>query len=96
LPRDAVTIQASDAKRAPHKLELPANTLVELKPGESRIRMSGLVRRLKLGEHVPLTLIVRAADGKEQRFFINAEVRHRSPTEDELNPHGHGAHQHRK
>ena len=34
-------------------------------------------------------LQVRGADGKEQKTYVNAEVRRRSPTEDELDPRGH-------
>ena len=79
-----------DATRRPLKsIELPANSLVEMKPGGTHLRMTGLVRRLKHGEHVPITLIVRSADGTSQKLYMNAEVRHRSPSEDELDPRGH-------
>ena len=87
-----IAIRAPDAKRALAGLPLPANVLVEMKPDDVRIGLSGLVRRLKPGEHVPVTLIVRSADGTQQKLYINAEVRRHSPTEDELNPHAH--HQH--
>lgn len=70
-------------------IALPANSLVEMKPGGTHLRMTGLVRRLKQGEHVPITLIIRSADGTLQKLYINAEVRHRSPSEDELDPRGH-------
>jgi len=85
----SATILPAQNRHGTRQVELPANVLVELKPGDARIRLAGLVRRLKQGEHVPLTLIVRGADGKEQKTFVNAEVRHRSPTEDELDPKGH-------
>jgi copper(I)-binding protein len=70
-------------------LALPANVLVELKPADTRIVLNRLVRRLKLGVHVPITLVVQSADGLQQTLYINAEVRRHSPTEDEMNPHAH-------
>jgi hypothetical protein len=70
-------------------LALPADVLVELKPADTRVSLNGLVRRLKLGEHVPITLVVQSADGTRQTLYINAEVRRHSPTEDEANPHTH-------
>lgn len=73
-------------------LALPANVLVELKPAETRVGLRRLVRRLKLGEHVPVTLVVQSADGLRQTLYINAEVRRHSPTEDEMNPHEHHVH----
>jgi copper(I)-binding protein len=82
-------LRAPGGKRNLRELALPANVLVELQPDNVRIVLSGLARRLKLGEHVPVTLIVRAADGMQQKVYINAEVRRRSPTEDELDPHLH-------
>ena len=87
---------AAGSRAAVRSIPLPANTVVELKADDARVRLAGLVRKLKLGEHVPLTLFVRGADGKEQKVFVNAEVRHRSPTEDELDPRGHqhGPHKH--
>jgi len=72
-------------------IPLAANDVVALKPGESRIRLQGLVRRIRLGEFVPLTLFLRDAKGAEQRVFVNAEVRLRSPTEDEATGHAHGS-----
>ena len=90
----SVTIRTGADKSAAAKLDLPANVIVELKPNETRIRLTGLVRRLKMGEYVPLTLSVRTANGNEQKHFINAEVRRRSPTEDEAQPHGHHSHKH--
>jgi copper(I)-binding protein len=90
----AATIRIGTAKAAAARLDLPPGAIVELKPGATRIRLDGLVRRLKLGEHVPLTLSVRSANGSEQKHFINAEVRHRSPTDDEAAPHGHSGHKH--
>ena len=93
----AVTIRTGDNVVA-KSLALPANTPVELKPDGSRIRLTGLVRRIKLGEFVPLTLFLRDGQGGEQKLFVNAEVRLRSPTEDETSGHGHAhdGHSHAK
>lgn len=87
-----VAIRAPGGRRALAELALPANVLVEIKPDDVRVAMSGLVRRLKPGEHVPVTLIVRSTDGTQQKLYINAEVRRHSPTDDELNPHAHQHH----
>lgn len=84
-----IEMRESDGRRALAAIELPANTIVELKPDSRHLRMSGLVRALKQGEHVPITLIVRSAEGTQQKLYINAEVRRRSPSEDEMNPHSH-------
>jgi copper(I)-binding protein len=82
------TIRAPGQRRTLRELVLPPNVLVALKPDDVRIGLVGLVRRLRLGEHVPVTLIVRSADGTQQNLYVNAEVRRHSPSEDELNPHG--------
>jgi copper(I)-binding protein len=87
-----IAIRAPGGRRTLPELALPANVLVAMRPDSVRIGLEGLVRRLKLGEHVPVTLIVRSADGRRQLLYINAEVRRRSPTEDELIPHGHPPH----
>ncbi|MEO6747218.1 MAG: copper chaperone PCu(A)C [Caldimonas sp.] len=87
------TILQGQERQPRQQVPLPANAEVEFKPGSLRIQLSGLVRPLKRGEHVPLTLFVRGADGTVQKTFVQAEVRKRSPTEDELDPRGHS---HRK
>ena len=86
-----VEMRNPGARRPLQAIELPANTVVELKPEGSHLLMTGLVRRLRQGEHVPVTLVVRSADGLEQKLYINAEVRQHSPSEDEMNPHSHHA-----
>jgi copper(I)-binding protein len=61
---------------------LPAGTLVELRPAAYRIRLQGMARSLKLGDHVRLTLTIRGADGAQQEIPVTAEVRHHSALED--------------
>ena len=84
-----IEIRDDATRRVLKSVELRANVLFEMKPGDVHLRMTGLVRRLKHGEHVPITLVVKSADGTSQKLYINAEVRHRSPSEDELDPRGH-------
>jgi copper(I)-binding protein len=79
----------SAARKTLSGLELPANTAVAVKGTDARVRLIGLVRPIKLGEYVPVTLFLRGPDGATQRVFVNAEVRHHSPTEDETSGHAH-------
>lgn len=83
-------IRAPGRSRPLPELPLPAGVPVEMKPDGVRIDLGGLVRRLKFGEHVPVTLILRSSTGLQQKLYVNAEVRRHSPTDDELNPHSHG------
>ena len=85
-----VTIYA--AGKSPVRIErlpLPAGQRVKLAPGGLRLGLSGLARPLKLGDRVPLVLSVEAADGARQEIPVNAEVRRRSPIDDERRAHGH-------
>lgn len=75
-------------------IDLPANVVVALRPAQTRIGLTGLVRRIRMGEFVPLTLFLRDANGLEQKLFVNAEVRLHSPTEDETSGHGHSHESH--
>jgi copper(I)-binding protein len=89
------TLEGADKRRL-ERLDLPANQPVELKASDARIRLSGLVRKLRMGEYVPLTLVFRGPDGSTQNFFVNAEVRLHSPLEDEMSGHHHGGQAHGK
>jgi periplasmic copper chaperone A len=86
----------TSAIRAPGKasgkiirVPLPAGTLVALAPGGYRIGLNGVIRPLKLGDKLKLTLSIEAADGSRQDVSVNAEVRLRSPLEDERRAHQH-------
>ena len=68
---------------------LPAKTLVALAPGGYRIALTGLTRQLKLGDRVKLTLSIEATDGSRQDIGVDAEVRLRSPLDDERRAHQH-------
>jgi copper(I)-binding protein len=69
------------------KVTLPPQTLVALAPGQYRIALSQLVRTLKLGDRVNLTLTIEQDDGSLQDIEVDAEVRLRSPIDDERRAH---------
>jgi copper(I)-binding protein len=87
---------ASVAIRAPGKtarnlarLPLPAQSVVALAPGKYHLVLRRLVRTLKLGDRVPLTLTIEAADGSRQDVGVDAEVRLHSPIDDEMRARQH-------
>jgi copper(I)-binding protein len=71
------------------RLPLVAGAPVVLVPGSYRVRLSGLTRTLKLGDRVPLVLIVEAPDGKRAEVIADAEVLRRSTVDDHLSGHHH-------
>jgi periplasmic copper chaperone A len=73
------------------RLPLPAGETVRLAPGLVHGHLASIKRSLKLGERVALVLTLEAADGTTQEIPVDAEVRHRSPAEDEMRAHGHPA-----
>ena len=85
-----VTIQAPGKTSGKNlRVPLPAQTLVALAPGGYRIALTGLMRPLKLGDRVKLTLTIEAGDGSRQDIGVDAEVRLRSPLDDERRAHQH-------
>jgi copper(I)-binding protein len=84
------------AIRAPGKatvsapsVRLPAGTLVALAPGHYRLVLKQLIKTLELGDRVPMTLRIDLDDGSHQDIVVNAEVRLRSPIDDERRAHSH-------
>ena len=71
------------------ELTLPANVAVQLVPAGHRIALTKLAKPLKLGERVPLSLLIKSADGSLQELLVSAEVRRHSAVEDELHSHRH-------
>jgi copper(I)-binding protein len=69
------------------RLSLAAGAPVMLVPGSYHLRLTGLARTLKLGDHVPFVLIVERADGKREEVDAEAEVRRRSTVDDHLYGH---------
>ena len=90
--KSAALLAPGTARKVVTAIPLAAGTPLDLAPGKYRIALTGLVRPLKPREMVPLTLIIKSADGKRQEMLITAEVRQRSAMEDEANPHQHHHH----
>ena len=61
--------------RAIKGLDLPAGKTVELKPGGYHVMLMDLKQQMKEGAVVPLTLQVKAADGKLSSVEVKAAVR---------------------
>ena len=71
------------------RLSLPAGAPMMLLPGSYHVHLDRLDHTLKLGDRVPLVLIVEAEDGKRIQVDTDAEVRHRSTVDDHLYGHHH-------
>ena len=56
-------------------LELPAGKAVDLKPGGYHVMLLDLNRELKVGDAVPVTLVVEGADKKRETIEVKATVR---------------------
>jgi copper(I)-binding protein len=65
--------------------------LVELAPGQYRIALNQVLRTLKPGDRLNLTLTLELDDGSRQDIDVNAEVRLRSPIDDERRAHVHAS-----
>lgn len=70
-------------------LVLPAKSEVALAPGHDHLTLTGVSRTLKIGDRVKITLAVRGDNGTVHEIALNAEVRHRSPVDDERRAHHH-------
>lgn len=68
--------------RAIPGLELPAGKAVELKPGGFHVMLMELKQPLKVGETVPVTLVVEGKDGKRETVEVKAPVRALAQTHD--------------
>ena len=82
--------QAGRRQAPPFRLELAARVPLLMRDRGTRIVLGRVERTLKRGDRVPLTLVLRYADGTTQAVEVDAEVRRRSPSED----HRHGGHRH--
>ncbi len=86
----AVVIHAAGKRAAGiGRLPLPPGKEVRLAPEGPRLGLSGLVRPLKPGDRVALTLTIESADGARQEIPVNAGVHRRSPIDDEKRAHRH-------
>lgn len=57
------------------RLALPAGETVELKPGGYHLMLMDIVKPLRPGEVVPITLVIEGPDNKPQEVKIEAKVR---------------------
>jgi len=56
------------------EIKLPKGKTVSLEPGDLHVMFIGLKKQIKPGQIVPITLIVKGADGKEQHLTVQAEA----------------------
>ncbi len=56
-------------------LDLPAGKPVELKPGGYHVMLMDLPKAVKVGDTVPLQLVLEGSDGKRQTVDVQAPVR---------------------
>ena len=61
--------------RAVPGVELPAGTTVELKPGGYHVMLMDLKQQVKVGDSVPLTLVVEGKDGRRETLEVKAPVK---------------------
>ena len=85
----AASVALRGAQGSPISLSLPAGATVTLAPGKLRLTLRRLGSTLRLGDRVPLTLVVRSVTGVTQEIDVDAEVRLHSPTHDHHLPHTH-------
>jgi copper(I)-binding protein len=74
------------------EIDVPPGEPLALTQAGPHLLVRKLNRRVVLGDHVSLTLTLRDAQGGTQDIPVQAEVRHRSPIDDERRAHG--AHKH--
>ena len=70
------------------EIAVPAGVPVEMSAQGPHLVLRGLTRALAVGQRVPLTVELRDATGATRKVDIDAEVRLRSPIDDERHAHG--------
>jgi len=73
-------------------IDVAAGRTVAMSERGPHLALHRVARRLELGDRVPLTLTLRDPDGRTQNIEVSAEVRNRSPVDDERAGHGHHRH----
>jgi hypothetical protein len=91
---EAGEVRLARGKASVEAIDLAAGEPLAMSPGGAHLVIRKLSRRLALGDRVTLTLTLRDAQGKSQEVPVDAEVRHRSPLDDERRAHAHGEHKH--
>jgi copper(I)-binding protein len=61
--------------RQMNEIALPRGKTVRLEPGDLHVMFIDLKGQIKPGQKVPVTLLVKGADGKEQKLSLEAEAR---------------------
>ena len=61
--------------RQMQEIKLPKGKTVSLEPGDLHVMFIGLKSQIKPGQKVPMTLIVKDADGNQQKLAVQAEAR---------------------
>lgn len=61
--------------RAIPGLALPAGQAVELKPGGYHVMLIDLKQQVKVGDVVPVSIVVEGADGKRETLELKADAR---------------------
>ncbi len=89
LATSVVIRTGRNAGRTLPQLALPAGVPVLLAPGEVRLVLRGLAHPFAIGERVPIVLTIEGAEGSRQEIPVDAEVRLRSPIDDEKRAHQH-------
>jgi copper(I)-binding protein len=70
--------------RAVENLVLPAGKMVELKPGGFHLMLTALKAQVKVGQMIPLTLIVEGKDKKREAISLLVKVRALNGTEGKM------------
>ncbi len=60
--------------RQMQEIPLPRGKTVSLEPGDLHLMFIGLKGQIKPGQKVPITLVVKGGDGKEQKLAVEAEA----------------------
>lgn len=60
------------------QIPLPKGKTVSLEPGGLHVMFIGLKNPIREGQKVPLTLIVKGADGKERKLAVEADAKRTS------------------
>jgi len=68
-------------------LDLPAGKPVELKPSGYHVMLMDLKQQLKVGDIVPVTLVIEDTSGKRQNVEVKAQVKALATTEHDAMKH---------
>jgi hypothetical protein len=91
---DAGEVRLARGKASVDAIDVAAGQPLAMSARGPHVVIRKLSRRLALGDRVTLTLSLRDAQGNRQEIPVDAEVRHRSPLDDERRAHAHGEHKH--